>query len=354
MGELELRVWHGQDPGDGHWGYPVQERWGLGPHEKMTPGLADRLCFTVTATGSYEEACATAAKWGCPVDDSTLHALVQRVGERAERQTEKRLEEVPQELEPRRPPSELAVVLLDGWLARFRGPGWGARRTAKARVEWHELKTGVFYVQEQAVSPDPGRGMLNDKVIVSWQGQPVELTRRLNWEAQRRGLARAQEILVLGDGSAWIWNAKADRWKRARELLDFYHGSQHLWELGRATKGEAQAAPWVERRLHQLRHGQQKKVLKEIAALRVPRTEAGRTIQREQGYFKEHRGRMNYEEIARRGWPIGSGAVESACRQKQCRFKRPGQFWTVQGLRNLRALDEARRNGHWSELWHFN
>ena len=60
---------------------------------------------------------------------------------------------------------------------------------------------------------------------------------------------------------------------------------------------------------------------------------------------------MNYQEIARRGWPIGSGAVESACRAKQCRFKRPGQFWTPEGLRHLCALDEARRNGHWNELW---
>jgi hypothetical protein len=39
------------------------------------------------------------------------------------------------------------------------------------------------------------------------------------------------------------------------------------------------------------------------------------------------------------------------CRQKQCRFKRPGQFWTVNGLRNLYALEEARRNQHWDELW---
>jgi len=60
---------------------------------------------------------------------------------------------------------------------------------------------------------------------------------------------------------------------------------------------------------------------------------------------------MNYQENAKRGWPIGSGAVESACRQKQCRFKRGGQFWTKESLRNLCALDEARRNRHWDELW---
>jgi hypothetical protein len=69
------------------------------------------------------------------------------------------------------------------------------------------------------------------------------------------------------------------------------------------------------------------------------------------GYFTGQAGWMSYEEIARRGWPIGSGAVESACRAKQCRFKRPGQFWTPAGVRHLCALDEAPRNGHWNELW---
>jgi len=77
----------------------------------------------------------------------------------------------------------------------------------------------------------------------------------------------------------------------------------------------------------------------------------GKIIERERNYFATHAGRMHYQAAARRGWPIGSGAVESACRQKQCRFKRPGQFWTAKGLRHLCALDEARRNNHWDELW---
>jgi hypothetical protein len=50
------------------------EAWGLGPHQKLTPLLQDKLAFKVTATGSYAKAAALSAKWGCPVDDSTLHA----------------------------------------------------------------------------------------------------------------------------------------------------------------------------------------------------------------------------------------------------------------------------------------
>ena len=50
---------------------------------------------------------------------------------------------------------------------------------------------------------------------------------------------------------------------------------------------------------------------------------------------------MDYLALAMSG-PIGSGAVESACRQQQCRFKRAGQFWSEAGLLNLCAFQEPR------------
>ena len=169
----------------------------------------------------------------------------------------------------------------------------------------------------------------------------------------REGLGRAQKILYLGDGAEWVWNLKKDRWNTAVELLDFYHGSEHLWSLGRALRGETQPqlSQWVQPLRHQLRHGREQRVLGQIAQLKKRRGEAGKVIRREKNYFETHASRVNYQAIAKRGWPIGSGAVESACRQKQCRFKRCGQFWSKQGLRNLCALDEARRNHHWDQLW---
>jgi hypothetical protein len=353
FGDVKLTVDYGQDPQSWKWLCPVQQFWGMSAHQKITPGFAEKLCFTVTATGSYEEAAAVASKWGSPADDSTLHALVQRVGEQAEIQTQERLETLPSERQPQRAASPLAVLMVDGWQVRQRGAGWGKKKTHKPRVEWHELKTGVFYRHEQSAQTLSGRGLLEEKVVVSWQGQPGELGRRLHWEALRNGLGRARQTLFLGDGAGWIWNLKQDRWAHAVELLDFYHGGQHLWALGEACCGPApsQLSQWVEPRLHQLRHGQEKKVLAQIQHLKKRRGANGQVIERERHYFANHADRMNYQTIARRGWPIGSGAVESACRQKQCRFKRPGQFWTAKGLRNLCALDEARRNYHWDELW---
>ena len=75
VGMLKVKIWYGLDPGTGRWGCPMRQRWGLGPHQEMSPALEDKLAFTVTETDSYEEAATLAQKWNCAVDDSTLHAL---------------------------------------------------------------------------------------------------------------------------------------------------------------------------------------------------------------------------------------------------------------------------------------
>lgn len=310
VGEIKLAVCYGHEPAAQHWGCPMRQRWGLAPAQHLSPALQEKVLFTATATGTYEQAAAVATKWGCPMDDSTVHRLVQRQGARAEAQTQARLKTVPQEMAPARAPSALVVTMVDGWMARFRGPGWGREKTDEPRVEWHELKTGVFYRHEQASVQESGRGLLAEKVVVSWQGAAAELGERLHHEALRRGLGRALH-----------------------------------------PKEEAQVRPWVEERLHRLRHGPEKKVLQEIAGLKPGRGAAGKIVRREQNYFASQAGRMAYATIAARGWPIGSGAVESACRQRQCRYKRCGPFWTEPGVRHLCALEEARANGHWDQLW---
>ncbi len=351
FGAVSLAVWRGENPADGRWGCPIRQWWGLSPHQQLSPALEDKLAYFATVTGSYEAAARLAAKVGCPVEDSTIQALVQRLGARAEAQIQERLEETAVERYPARAPTPLAVLMVDGFQVRFRGPGWGQRKTSQPRVEWHESKLGVFYRHEEAVGSE--RGQLLDKVMVGWQGEALELGRRLHWEALRAGLGRARQVLVVADGAGWIWNLVEERWGQAHQLLDFYHASQHLWTLGEALypKDEAARCAWVQARRHRLRHGQEQDLLQELVSLPRGRGQAGKVIGREQNYFARHAERLNYQASAKRGWPIGSGALESECRTRQCPRKRPGQFWTRLGLRHLDALEEARDHGHWDELW---
>ena len=87
-----------------------------------------------------------AQKWGVTVDDSTLHALTQRLGERAEARTVEQLKTAPQEREPQRAPTKLAVLMLDGWQVRQRGPGWGKKKTKENRgmEDGHRLSIGTI------------------------------------------------------------------------------------------------------------------------------------------------------------------------------------------------------------------
>ena len=82
------------------------------------------------------------------------------------------------------------MLMLDGWQVRQRGPGWGKKKTSEPRVAWHEWKTGVCYRHEQAGVTAGGRGVLAEKIVIGWQGDPVEFGARLHWEAQRGGLGR--------------------------------------------------------------------------------------------------------------------------------------------------------------------
>jgi hypothetical protein len=348
FGEIKLTVWRGKNPADGTWGIPIRQRWGLTAHQQLSPALEDKLAYFATVAGTYESAARLARKMNIPIEDSTVRELVGRWGARAVEQTRDRLKTVPPPLDSKRPASELAVLMIDGYQVRHRGPDWGKKKASKPRVEWHEQKVGVFYHHDRNAS-----GTLLEKVSIGWVGEPVELGERLHWEACRHGLGAARQVLAAGDGAPWIWNLIGERWKDAHQVLDFYHASQHLHTLAEALHpADPQARQcWVDQQCHELRHGKEKKVLKRIGRLPAGEGAAAEVIAREKNYFETHSRRMSYETWSRRGWPIGSGSVESACAQRQRRFKRPGQFWTATGLSRLNALIEARDLNHWDQLW---
>ena len=74
-------------------------------------------------------------------------------------------------------------------------------------------------------------------------------------EAMRHGLGRANEVLIVADGAAWIWNLASDRFAGARQRVDFYHVSQHLWAVAHVLHpdDEAAAKGWVEPMLDKLK-----------------------------------------------------------------------------------------------------
>ena len=354
-GVIILRTIRGYSQAQGGWINPARQRWGLKPRQRVSPELQSKLGFNATVTGSYEKAAAAATRWGTPVSDDTVHAVVQQLGAAAQGLT------LPPILPPKPEPEFSVVIMMDGWMVRQRGPHWGAGRRKKnaRRVEWKEVKSAVIYRLEQSVKKASGRGLLLEKYIVASppETSPLDFGAAVQAEALRRGLGRARKVYVVIDGAVWLWNLAEDRFSNAIHVLDFHHASEHLWAVAHTLHGKEspEARAWVEPLLHKLRHGQEEHVLQSLAALLEKNSGLKRktraAVRTEVEYFQTHRDHIHYRKIARQRAPIGSGPAESLCSQLQDRFKRTGQFWKPLGLRHLLAVNSLLRNEDFDVLW---
>jgi len=93
-------------------------------------------------------------------------------------------------------------------------------------------------------------------------------------------------------------------------------------------------------------------VINELDAV-LPRLRGARraAVQAERNYLENNRDRLDYRGRPRAGEPLGSGAMESTCKQYQTRFTGRVQFWTTEGDEALMCLETFWRNGRWSLLF---
>lgn len=379
LGSLTIRAYYGYDPQSQRWMFPVKELWGLRPHQEVSPYLEQLVSYTATECGSYQKAQQMAASWGVKISATSIHKHVQHLGAKAQQQEQMRARralqaatrlEVARQAQAQAPNAlqEYSVVIsMDAWKARERGPDWGLKppEAPGERVAWKDLKLAVIYRLDQLVekappqsdpTAKPRRQILQKFWVASPSNTPPEEFGRLvHAEALRRGMSQAKYVFLVSDGALWIWNIVADRFVGALSELDFYHASQHLWEVAHDLHPQADAArAWVEPLLHQLRHGQEAQVLGTLQTLpEHVRTLGGavsQLLEREINYFTTHREHIHYQDNAAKGFPVGSGAIESACSQFQNRFKRTGQFWKSESLGRLQSLKVARQDGDWDEL----
>jgi hypothetical protein len=172
---------------------------------------------------------------------------------------------------------------------------------------------------------------------------------RLALEAHRRGLEGAAEVVVLGDGADWIWNLASEHFPEATQIVDWYHASERVWELGRARYGEGTtaAARWVDRQLGRLAKGEVAGLIAAWRRLKCSPTAAA-VREAQVTYFTNQARRMAYDRYRARGLDIGSGMVESACKLViAMREKGPGMRWHVPGALAVAQVRVLIFNDEW-------
>jgi hypothetical protein len=298
---------------------------------------------------------------GVSMPRSTLDRAAKQSGEKAQKHrkdkdAQARLGQGIQRLSPRAREGTL-IIELDAWNIRERD-GFGQTESLRAKgtppERWHWVWTGTVFLLQDRAQTHGQRPIILNRGFVATRLGASELKEQLHAEALRRGLGQVERVVVIADGAIWIWNLASDRFPQAEQRLDFYHAAQHLWAVAEALHGAGspEARAWMSPLLKQLKSGQALKVIRALEEL-LPVLDGpqSQVAGRELKYLQIHQNRLDYKQARRRGEPLGSGAIESTCRQYQCRFKRPGQFWTARGDEALLCLETYWRNGRWKELF---
>lgn len=243
-----------------------------------------------------------------------------------------------------RPPADSAppqrlYITMDGVLAHLHEQGWS------------EVKVGCCYQtrsRPERTRPERLEVRAHSLSYVTARTEAQTFGWHLWQEAARHGVLDAAEVVVVGDGAHWIWNIAATHFPGATQIVDWYHASEYVWEAASAIWGEGhpQRAVWAHRQLDALWEGQVEQVLAELEQQRA----AGEGVTAALSYYTTHRGRMDYAGYRARGLQIGSGSVESGCKQLvSARLKQAGMIWDATGAEEVATVRAWLKSGRWAE-----
>jgi hypothetical protein len=248
-----------------------------------------------------------------------------------------------------------AYVALDLTGVAKQGPGGAA-------AEGEMVAVGMVYNpipedRSRWAKPNGPRPPWQARYLASLEGQQA-VAEPLRQLAGQVGVGQAQRWIALSDGGAGLEDLLRAHFGRVDAvILDFYHASEHLGDFAKAwCGGDADAvkethAEWA----HRLKHEGGAAILEWLKGLDIPGNPRARSAWEEVvTYFQNQHHRMDYPSYRAKGWQIGSGPVESACKTViGQRMKGAGMRWSHEGadaVCHLRALLLSEK-GQWGAFW---
>ena len=338
---------------------PWDEALGL-TRQALTPGARELVCI-VGAVDSFGEAAEVVLRKtaGLRLSESTVERTSEAVG----RDVGRRLADgetfgaaTPWPWHKDAEDKTCAYVSLDLTGLGMQGPNGAAAEGRMAAVAM--VYNPVPEDLGRRSGPTGRTPQFQARYVAGLEGQAA-LGEPLRKQAAQVGMDRAERWIAVADAGAGV-----EDWLRANfgrvdaVILDFYHVAEHLGDLGRALHPTDEAAreDWIGIWSHRLKHEGGEVVLKELRGLSLDGREAVRKVHGEVlGYFENHVHRMDYPTYRARGWAIGSGPVESACKTViGKRMKNGGMRWGEDGadeMCHLRALFSSGES-QWDAYWH--
>lgn len=222
--------------------------------------------------------------------------------------------------------------------------------------EWKENKLGIIFSEGDIIRSGTGeneRISLKHKTLVSSFAQGVgEFKKRIRYWLIKSGTFYAREIVIISDGAVWIENLISELLPGCTHILDWFHVKEKLWECAKKLFGETseRVDPWVKKYADMLWEGKIQETLTDLRQFARDSKKQTPLLELHQ-YFYSRVSRMNYAEYRRRGYYIGSGAIESANRYAiQDRLKKSGMMWSTKGANAIAKLKTLYLSGLWESL----
>ena len=142
-------------------------------------------------------------------------------------------------------------------------------------------------------------------------------------------------------------------------ILDFIHLLEYVWKVANAHLGEnnPQREVWVRKHAQLLLESKTdqvinrwQKILDQGQWSNYKRTLLERSIK----YLKNRPHMVDYKTYLRKGYPITTGAVESACGHFiKSRMERNAMHWSYEGAQKMLDIRAVKKNGDWKDYIQF-
>ena len=218
---------------------------------------------------------------------------------------------------------------------------------------WREVKSLALYQSQYRY----GHSDQLQATEIEYRSEitPAEEFGRLLWASALNYQAdRAQELVFVCDGAAWIWKLVEKYFPDAVQIVDWYHACSYLTEIANAAYADEDSAQdWLEKMKTLLWKGRIDTVLAacwEHQEHPQTREFATKAI----SYYTNNRERLDYPSYREKNYFCGSGTVESACKQiVTARLKKSGARWLPGNATLIAKARAAYLSGtqHWQSLF---
>lgn len=320
---------------------PLDEKMKINPGQ-VTAGLAELLGMT-----GVELAFEYSGRWlerflMFGVSENTVRNETQTFGKIQAKQEEKLINESQDEryLQKRQRTEtnipERVYGSLDGAYVRIEERG----KDNDDNDKWREMKVGCFYTVETV--PDSQKTKRHRKkesighqaLRAKGMSYFCDITEAdkfepLFWAMGCQAKADlASEVVFVCDGAKWIWRLVERNFPNAVQIVDWFHAEERLENVARDALSAEEASLWLENTRTALWNGDPYFVVRACEKLASSSVVADQAVT----YFRNNAHRMQYDLFRSQGYMIGSGTVESGCKQIVAfRLKRPGAQWNLQG-----------------------